>query len=93
MNIHIKHYKYFIVFFVTLFLFAGQPVEFGQEIRYFQGYSVKKPLIRIGLEVNFSRIAIRSSSGMKIFRQEASLSLLAEDVPEAQVKGFREKLS
>lgn len=93
MKIHLKHYKYFIVYFLALFLFAGQPVEFGQEIRYFQGFSIKKPIIRIGLCFNFQRIVIRSSSGMKVFRQDANLSLLAQDILEAQVKGFREKLS
>jgi len=93
MKIHLKHYKYFIAFFTALFLFAGQPVEFGQEIRYFQGFSIKKPVIRIGLRVNLNRVVIRSSSGMKVFRQDANLSLLAQDILEAQIKGFREKLS
>jgi stage II sporulation protein D len=93
MKIHLRHYKYFIVFFLALFLFAGQPVEFGQEIRYFQGFSIKKPVIRVGLHVNLNRVVIRSSSGMKVFRQDANLSLLAQDILEAQVKGFREKLS
>lgn len=93
MKIHVRHYKYFIAFFMALFLFAGQPVEFGQEIRYFQGFSIKKPTIRIGLSINLNRVVIRSSSGMKVFRQDSSLTLLAQDVLEAQVKGFREKLS
>src|SRR4030042_1213725 len=93
MKIHLNHYKYFIVYFTALFFFAGQPVEFGQEIRYFQGFSVKKPIIRVGLGVNLNNIVIRSSSGMKVFRRDAAFSLLAQDILAAQVKGFREKLS
>ena len=93
MKIHLKHYKYFIVFFGALFLFAGRPVEFGQESTYFQGYSIEKPIIRVGLGVNLSRINITSSSGMKIYRQDSAFTLLAQDVTEAQVKGYKEKLS
>ncbi len=93
MKIHLKHYKYFIVFFVALFLFAGRPVEFGQENNYFQGYSVEKPIIRIGLGVNLSHINITSSSGMKIYRQDSSFTLLAQDVTEVQVRANKEKLS
>jgi len=93
MQIHLKHYKYFIVIFGALFLFAGRPVEFGQEKSYFQGYSIEKPVIRVGLGVNLSQINISSSSGMKIYRQDSSFTLLARDVAEAQVKGYKEKLS
>ncbi len=93
MKIHVKHYKYFIALFGAFFLFAGRPVEFGLEKSYFQGYSIEKPVIRVGIGVNLSRINIKSSSGMKIYRQDSSFTLLAQDVNEAQVKGYKEKLS
>ncbi len=81
-----------MLFFPLLF-FLARPPEFGRENIFFRGFSISKPVIRIGLGVGLSDITIRSSSGMKIYQVEKDYRLLGQDVAEAQVKGHKEKLT
>ncbi|MFB0565805.1 MAG: SpoIID/LytB domain-containing protein [Candidatus Aminicenantaceae bacterium] len=89
----IEYRKYYIIgIFVVLFLW-GNPVEFGKENTFFHGYSIQKPIIRIGLGVNISDIKIQSSSGMKIYEVNSHYKLIADDVKAVNIRGRREKLS
>jgi len=53
-----KNLKYFISISISLFLLGGQPVEFGKDKTFFQGYLIPKPIIRIGLGINLEQIKI-----------------------------------
>jgi stage II sporulation protein D len=85
--------KYAFAGLLFLFLFGGEPTEFGKEKTFFHDYLIPKPVIQIGLGVNLSQIAIKASSGMKIYEVKADYRLIAESVDEALVKGNREKLT
>jgi stage II sporulation protein D len=85
--------KYFFGAFVVLFFLIGKPPEFGQENRFFQGFLIQNPVVKIGLGVNLEEITIRASSGMKVYEVGSDYRLLAEDVDEIQVKGDKEKLT
>ena len=87
------NWKNFIALAAAFFILGGQPVEFGQEKNFFHGYSLDKPIIRIGLGVHLSEIKIGSSSGMEIYEVKDSYTLIAEDAQEAYVKGKKEKLN
>ena len=88
-----RHSKYFFGAFLILFFLAGKPIEFGQENSFFYGFLIRNPVIRVGLGVNLDEIAIRASSGMKIYEVGPSYRLLAEDVDEIHVKGRKEPLT
>lgn len=89
----VRSAKYFMLAFLILFFLGGRPVEFGQEKEIFHGFSIPKPVIRIGLEVNLEEALIGSSSGMTVYEVSGQYSLLAEDVREVRVIGQKEKLS
>ena len=86
-------WKYFTALFLSLFILGGQPVEFGEEKILFHGYSIQKPIIRIGLGVNLSEIKISSSSGVKIYEAKTNYKLIADDADEVLIKGLKEKLN
>jgi stage II sporulation protein D len=88
-----RHAKYFFVAFILLFFLAGKPIEFGQENSIFYGFLIKNPVIRIGLGVNIDEMAIRASSGMKVYEIGTNYKILAEDINEIRVKGRKEKLT
>jgi len=67
-------------------------VEFGKDKNIFQGYLIPKPIIRIGLGVNLDQIKISASSGMKVYEVINNYKLIAEDIDEVFIKGFKEKL-
>ena len=85
--------KYFIILFLSFFVFGGQPIEFGQENTFFHGFLIQNPVIRVGLGINLSDIKVSSSSGMKIYEINSHYKLVAEDVQEAWIKGRKEKLT
>ena len=87
-----KNLKYFIAISISLFLLGGQPVEFGEDKNIFQGFLILKPIIRIGLGVNLDQIKITASSGMKVYEVINNYKLIAEDIDEVFIKGFKEKL-
>lgn len=87
-----KNLKYFIAISISLFLLGGQPVEFGKDKTFFQGYLIPKPIIRIGLGKNLDQIKISASSGMKVYEVINNYKLIAEDIDEVFIKGFKEKL-
>lgn len=89
----LKSLKYFISISLSLFLFGGQPLEFGEEKDFFQGYSIPQPVIRIGLGVDLKDIQIISSGGMNIYEVDTNYRLIAEDTDEAFIKGNVEKLT
>lgn len=91
--ISIKHLKYYIMFFLSLFLMAWAPTEFGKDKAFFHGYLIQNPIIRIGLGINLSDIKISSSSGMKVYEVNSNYRLLADDEDEVFVKGRKEKLT
>jgi len=82
-----------ILLAVAFFVLGGQPIEFGQENTFFQGYLIEKPVIRVGLGVNLSNIHISASSGMKIYEINSRYKKIADDVEEAWIKGRKEKLT
>jgi len=85
--------KYYFILIFVLFIFWGHPVEFGLEKNFFQGFSIQKPIVRVGLGVNLSKIKIRSSSGMKVYEVKSRYKLLADDIDEVHIRGHKEKLS
>ena len=85
--------KYFLTAFLGLFFLGGRPVEFGQEAEFFHGFYIPRPLIRIGLGLNFSEVTIRASSGMKIFEVADSYELVADPADEVRIKTHKEKLT
>ena len=85
--------KYFFGAFALLFFVAGKPPEFGLENQFFQGFLIQNPVIKIGLGVNLEEIAIRASSGMKVYEVGSDYRLLAQDVDEIQVRGRKEELT
>lgn len=89
----IKLAKSFIILGLFFLIFGWAPIEFGQEEAFFHGFLIKKPIIRIGLGVNISRVEVSSSSGMKIYEVNPGYKLVADNVAEAQIKGRREKLA
>ncbi len=88
-----NHAKHFIAVFVCLFIVGGQPNEFGDEETFFQGFLIKKPVIKIGLGINLRKIEIHASSGMNIYAINSDYNLIAEDADEALIKAQGEKLS
>jgi len=88
-----KIYKFFMIIFLFLFIFGGQPIEFGKDNSFFHGYSIEKPVIRIGLGVNLSDIKISSSSGMNVYEVKTNYRCIAEDISEVYMRGRKEKLS
>lgn len=85
--------KYFIIFLLCLFVFAGVPEEFAEDNSFFHGYVIPKPIIRVGLGVNLSDVKISSSSGVKIYEAKDSYKLIADNVDEVLIKGNKEKLN
>jgi stage II sporulation protein D len=85
--------KYTIILIIAFLVFWSIPVEFGQEKTFFQGYLIEKPVIRVRIGINLSKINIRSSSGMKIYEVKSNYKLVADDVDEVRIKGHKEKLS
>jgi stage II sporulation protein D len=85
--------KYFIVIFLVLFFFVGQPREFGLEKAFFHGFPIELPVIKIGLEVNLSDARVLSSAGMKIYQVGTDYKLLADGISEVRVRGHKEKLT
>jgi hypothetical protein len=85
--------KYFFGAFVVLFFIAGKPPEFGQESQFFQGFLIQNPVIKVGLGVNLEEIAIRATSGMKVYEVGHGYRLLADGVDEIQVRGHKEELT
>ena len=92
-TISVKAAKCILIVILSLVIFGGASVEFGEDETFFHGYQIEKPIIKIGLGVNLSLIQIQSSSGMKIYEVNPNYRLVAEDVPDAQIKGSREKLT
>ncbi|MGB7297205.1 MAG: SpoIID/LytB domain-containing protein, partial [Candidatus Aminicenantales bacterium] len=92
-KLHPRSGKYFIGAFLVLFFLAGKPPEFGEENQFFQGFLIKNPVIKIGLGVNLETLAVRASSGMKVYEVGADYRLLARDIDEIMVKGHKEKLT
>ena len=88
-----RNHKYFFMSFLVLFFLAGRPVEFGQEVTFFQGFLIQKPVIRIALGLDLEDALIHASSGMKIYQAAESYKLIADDVSEVQVKGHKEPLT
>ncbi|MEA2005989.1 MAG: SpoIID/LytB domain-containing protein [Acidobacteriota bacterium] len=88
-----KIYKFFIIIFLFLFIFGGQPIEFGKDNSFFHGYSIEKPVIRIGLGVNLRDIKVSSSSGMNVYEVKTNYRCIAEDISEVYIRGRKEKLS
>lgn len=88
-----SHLKHFFIVFLSLFMFGGQPVEFGQEKSFFHGYLIQKPVIRIGLGVGLEDIRIFASSGMKVYEINSHYRQLADDVDEVYIKGRKDKLT
>ena len=85
--------KYLITISLAIFLFGGEPIEFGSEKTFFHGFLIQKPIIRIGLGVNLEQIRILSSSGMKIYEVKTNYKLIANDVDEVLLRGQKEKLN
>ncbi len=90
---HSKNAKYCIALFLAMFFLGGQPVEFGKEKSFFQGYLIPKPIIRIGLGINLPDVKISSASGMNIYEVKPNYRLLANDADEIFIKRDRKKLS
>ncbi len=88
-----RNYKYFFLSFLLLFFIAGRPVEFGQEVSFFQGFLIPNPVIRIALGLNLDEAVVRASSGMKVYRAAKSYELLVGDVSEARVMGRKDPLN
>lgn len=88
-----KYAKFFIALGLFLFVFGGQPAEFGIEKSFFHGYIIRKPIIRIALGVNVGEIEVSSSSGMKIYEVKSNYKLIAADAGEAHIEGRQEKIN
>jgi len=88
-----RHHRYFLLSFIVLFFFGGRPAEFGQEISFFQGYLIPKPVIRVALGVNLEDIHIHASSGMKLYLANQNYKLLGSDIFEIRVRAYKEKLT
>lgn len=88
-----KYARFFIALGLFLFVFGGQPAEFGIEKSFFHGYIIRKPIIRIALGVNVGEIEVSSSSGMKIYEVKSNYKLIADDAGEAHVEGRKEKIN
>lgn len=88
-----KFLKYSIIILLPLLFFCWAPVEFGNEKVLFHGYTIQKPVIRIGLGVNLSYIKISSSSGMKIYEINSNYKLVADVTDEIYIKGRKEKIT
>ena len=88
-----KHFHIFIVIFCSLCLLGVKPAKIGDENAFFHGYSIEKPIIKVGLGVNLSDIEITASSGMKIYEINSRYKLIADDADEVRIKGHREELS
>lgn len=83
-----------IVIFLALFIFfMTQPVEFGRDTSFFHGFPIKKPIVKVSLGLNLTDIQIKASGGMKIYEVQPRYRLIADDVLEVFIKGYREKLS
>lgn len=93
MKRYMRRLRYFFTAFLVLFFFAGRPVEFGEESSFFHGYLIPNPVIKVGLGVNLSDIAIGSASGMKVYEVNRGYRAVSEDAREVRVKGRREKLT
>lgn len=88
-----KYAKYFVCISLVLFIFGGQPLEFGKEKTFFHGYLIPKPVIRIGLGINLSEIKISSLLGIRIYEVNSHYKLITEDVKELLVKGHNKSLT
>lgn len=84
---------YVFILFGACLLFLGIPVELGMENAVPQGFTIPKPVIRIGLCGDLKDIRIHSSSGMKIYEAGKGYALLAQDVDEVHVKGGSDKIT
>lgn len=93
MKRYMRRLRYFFTAFLALFFFAGRPVEFGEESAFFHGFLIPNPVVKIGLGVNLSDIAVGSSMGMKIYEVNRDYRAVAEDAQDVRIKGRREKLT
>ena len=90
----IRQYKYIVFFSLLISFLISNPLEFANEEReFFRTYSIKKPIIRIGLGVNLEEIKINASSGMKIYEIRNGLNKLSDNIDEVLIKGKKEKLN
>jgi stage II sporulation protein D len=85
--------KTIVVAMISFVFLGSDPVEFAGEKAFFHGYLIPKPIIRIGLGVNLSKIQISASDGMNVYEVKENYKLIAEDVEEVFVKGHKEKLT
>lgn len=83
----------FVFLMLAVFIFGGQPVEFGREKNFFHGYLIPNPVIKIGLGVNLGDIKISASSGMKVYEVRGNYKLIADDVDSVFIRGRKEKLN
>ncbi len=92
-TISLKAAKYILIIILSIVIFGWTSVEYGEDLSFFHGYAIEKPIIKIGLGVNLSHIQISSSSGMKIYEVNPNYRVIADDVTEALIKGSREMLT
>lgn len=89
----LKNCKIFIIFLISFILQGAQPIRFGEEKTFFHGYLIPKPIIKVGLGMNLGDVKISSSSGMSVYEVNHNYKFLAEDISNAYIKGYKEKLS
>ena len=85
--------KNFAALSMAIFVFGGQPVEFGGEKTFFHGFLIPNPVIKIGLGINLGDIKVSASSGMKIYEVKGNYKLIADDVDSVFFRGHKEKLN
>ncbi|MCP2605195.1 SpoIID/LytB domain-containing protein, partial [Candidatus Aminicenantes bacterium AH-873-B07] len=92
--IKIKYYKYIVIFSLIIFFLVLNPLEFANEKKeFFRNYSIRKPIIKIGLGINLEEIKIKASSGMKIYEIRNGLNQISDNIDEVLIKGKKEKLN
>ena len=94
MSKKIRFYKYILFFSLIVIFLILNPLEFANEEKeFFRNYSIKKPVIRIGLGINLEEIKINASSGMKIYEIRNGLNKISDNINEVLIKGKKEKLN
>lgn len=92
-NLILKSYKIFIILMFSLIVLGAQPVQLGEEKTFFHGYSIPKPIIKVGLGVNLGDVKISSSSGMNVYEVNHNYKFLTKDINDVYIKGYKEKFS